>query len=66
MTEPTFPGSIGDTVADSTPWWPSRHHDRRPNLLVVLLDDVGFGDFGCYGSEIDTPTIVALAAEGLR
>lgn len=37
-----------------------------PNVLVVLFDDVGFGDFGCYGSEISTPTIDAIAARGLR
>ena len=37
-----------------------------PNVLVVLFDDVGFADFGCYGSEISTPTIDALAATGLR
>ena len=39
---------------------------RQPNVLVVMLDDVGFADFGCYGSEIDTPTIDSLAASGLR
>ena len=38
----------------------------RTNVLLVLLDDVGFADFGCYGSEIDTPTIDRLAADGLR
>ena len=37
-----------------------------PKVLVVLFDDVGFSDFGCYGSEISTPTIDALAATGLR
>ena len=35
-------------------------------MVVVLLDDVGFADYGCYGSEIDTPAIDALAARGLR
>ncbi len=40
--------------------------DRRPNVLVVMLDDVGFADFGCYGSEIDTPVIDAMADRGLR
>ena len=35
-------------------------------MVVVVLDDVGFADFGCYGSEIDTPTIDRLAAGGLR
>jgi arylsulfatase A-like enzyme len=34
-----------------------------PNVLVVLFDDVGFSDFGCYGSPIKTPTIDRLAAE---
>jgi len=38
----------------------------RPNILVVLFDDVGFSDLGCYGSEIATPTIDRLAARGLR
>jgi arylsulfatase A-like enzyme len=63
-----FPGSIGTTVAESTPWWPSPTHPPgdRTNLLIVLLDDVGFADFGCYGSEIDTPTIDRLATDGLR
>ena len=37
-----------------------------PNILVVLFDDVGFSDFGCYGSPIATPTIDAIAARGLR
>ena len=36
------------------------------NLLIVLLDDVGFADFGCYGSEIATPTIDAVAERGQR
>ncbi len=35
-------------------------------MLIVLLDDVGFSDFGCYGSSIATPTIDALAADGVR
>ncbi len=63
-----FGGTIGTTIKDSTPWWPEavRSATRRPNVLLVLLDDVGFADFGCYGSEIDTPTIDRLATEGLR
>ncbi len=63
-----FEGTIGPTLAESTPWWPSppRPPSGAPNVLLVLLDDVGFADFGCYGSEIDTPTIDHLAAEGLR
>jgi len=38
----------------------------RPNLVVVLSDDMGFSDLGCYGSEIQTPNLDRLAAEGLR
>jgi arylsulfatase len=38
----------------------------RPNLLVILVDDMGFSDIGCYGSEIPTPNLDKLAAGGLR
>lgn len=39
---------------------------RRPNVLVILADDLGFSDVGCYGGEIDTPHLDSLAAGGLR
>ncbi|MFN3524015.1 MAG: arylsulfatase [Phenylobacterium sp.] len=59
---------IGRTLADSTPYWPPQPSPPKgaPNILVVLFDDVGFSDFGCYGSPIATPTIDALAATGVR
>src|SRR5438046_8531783 len=38
----------------------------RPDILVILCDDMGFCDIGCYGSEIQTPHLDKLAAEGLR
>ena len=58
---------IGTTVGESTPHWPERDRiDGAPNVLIMMLDDVGFADFGSYGSEIDTPHIDALAARGLR
>ena len=38
----------------------------KPNILLILADDVGFSDLGCYGSEIQTPHLDALAADGLR
>lgn len=68
MDAEQFGGTIGTTIKDSTAWWPtpSAPPAGRTNVLLVLLDDVGFADFGCYGSEIDTPTIDRLAAEGLR
>ena len=36
----------------------------KPNIIVVLLDDLGFSDLGCYGGEIDTPVIDGLAEAG--
>lgn len=38
----------------------------RPNIVVMLADDMGFSDLGCYGSEIRTPNIDAMAGEGVR
>jgi len=39
---------------------------ERPNILLIMVDDMGFSDLGCYGSEIQTPHIDALAEQGLR
>jgi arylsulfatase A-like enzyme len=39
---------------------------NRPNIVIILADDLGFSDLGCYGSEIPTPNLDKLAAEGLR
>ncbi|MFH1341573.1 MAG: arylsulfatase [Pseudomonadota bacterium] len=67
-SEKSFGGTIGKTVAGSKPWWPAavKPPAGAPNILVVLFDDVGFSDFGCYGSPIRTPAIDKIAAEGLR
>jgi arylsulfatase A-like enzyme len=40
--------------------------DQAPNILLIMVDDLGFSDFGCYGSEIQTPNIDQLAENGLR
>ncbi len=63
-----FHGKIGDDWRDSEPWWPPMPTppDGAPNVIVVVLDDVGFAQLGCYGSDIETPRIDALAADGLR
>src|SRR5512142_2912340 len=63
-----FEGTLGRTLRESTPWWPpqARAPAVAPNIVVILLDDLGFSDFGCYGAEIRTPSIDALAHGGLR
>jgi arylsulfatase len=63
-----FEGVIGRTHPESTPWWPTRPHpgDAAPNVVVILLDDLGFAQLGCYGSDIETPNVDRLAAAGLR
>lgn len=40
--------------------------EKRPNVLIILADDLGFSDVGCFGSEIQTPSIDKLAADGMR
>ncbi|HEY9642130.1 MAG TPA: sulfatase-like hydrolase/transferase, partial [Coleofasciculaceae cyanobacterium] len=64
----TFPGVIGRTADVSTPAWPqpNRAKEGAPNVLFIVLDDVGFGQLGCFGSPIKTPNMDALAADGLR
>src|ERR1051326_3776402 len=64
---------IGKTVGAPLPYWPpapmrppGSNGKGAPNILIVLFDDVGFSDFGCYGSPIATPTIDALARRGPR
>ena len=63
-----FGGVVGRTLPESTPWWedPVTAPDGAPNVVMVLLDDVGYAQFGCYGSDIATPTFDRLAANGLR
>lgn len=41
-------------------------HPKQPNILIIMSDDMGFTDLGCYGGEISTPNLDALAANGLR
>ncbi|MEZ5320948.1 MAG: arylsulfatase [Microthrixaceae bacterium] len=63
-----FPGRIGRTLEDSTaafPVPPTPPGDAT-NVVLVVLDDVGFAQLGCFGSDIATPRIDALAARGLR
>ncbi|MBN1319526.1 MAG: arylsulfatase [Thermoleophilia bacterium] len=63
-----FDGTIGRTIAGSRSWWPERPKPApaAPNVVVILLDDMGFSDIGCFGSEISTPAIDGLADRGVR
>ena len=65
---PGFPGKIGRTREESEPHWnlPVRPPPGSPNIVIVLMDDMGWADIGCYGSEIATPNIDALAGRGIR
>ncbi len=55
-------------AAPHAPFWPEGPTPPAgaPNIVVILFDDVGLSDFGCYGSPIATPAIDAIAARGLR
>ncbi len=65
---PVFEGRVERLIADSTP---RRLHAPRaphgaPNVLLILLDDVGFGSFGTFGGPVPTPGLDRVAAQGLR
>lgn len=47
--------------------WPSwGQDDGRPNVVLIMCDDMGFSDLGCYGGEVETPNLDRLAADGMR
>ena len=66
--EKDFQGVIGKTIKDSEPWFETPNHpgEDAPNIVIILLDDTGFSQLGCYGSSIDTSNIDTLAAHGLQ
>ncbi len=61
-------GRIGRDWRESQPWWPPEPTAPAgaPNVVMIVLDDVGFAQLGCYGSDIETPVIDALAGDGVR
>jgi arylsulfatase A-like enzyme len=63
-----YQGVVGRTLADSKEWWPEpvKAPAGAPNVVWILLDDVGFGATATFGGLIQTPTFDALAASGLR
>ncbi|UCG57300.1 MAG: arylsulfatase [Phycisphaerales bacterium] len=44
----------------------SRPRDRKPNIILIMADDLGYSDLGCYGGEIETPNLDSLAGGGMR
>jgi arylsulfatase A-like enzyme len=66
-TGTAFPGVIGRTADQSESAWPEPRRAKKgaPNVLFIVLDDTGFGQFGCYGSSIQTPNLDSLAAGGI-
>lgn len=61
-----FQGNAQEFTSQSTPWWPEAKRSPKgaPNVIVMLVDDMGFSDLGPFGSEIPTPNIDALATDG--
>jgi arylsulfatase A-like enzyme len=66
--EQPYQGVVGRTLAESKEWWPEpvKAPAGAPNVVWILLDDVGFGATASFGGLINTPTFDALAANGLR
>jgi arylsulfatase A-like enzyme len=63
-----YQGTIGRTLAESKEWWPEpvKAPAGAPNVVWILIDDVGYGAAGTFGGLIQTPTFDSLAANGLR
>ncbi|GAA1412158.1 arylsulfatase [Kitasatospora putterlickiae] len=63
-----FPGTVGRTFRESTPAWPGRIRPREgaPNIVVVLVDDLGYSDISPFGAEIPTPALDGLAERGVK
>src|ERR1700732_1078612 len=63
-----YQGVVGKTLADSKEWWPDpvKAPAGAPNIIWIILDDVGYGASGPFGGVIRTPTLDSLANNGLR
>lgn len=68
MSERKFTGTVGRTYLDTDYRYEVEKspYEGRPNVVYIVLDDLGFAGLGCYGSNIDTPNIDSLAQSGLR
>src|ERR1700687_3507033 len=63
-----YQGVVGRTLAESKEWWPEpvKAPGGAPNVVWILIDDVGYGAAGTFGGLIQTPTFDTLANNGLR
>ena len=62
-----FTGTINRTAAEPIAWASERSIlHQRTNIVMIVLDDAGYAEFGCYGPDIETPALDSLAADGLR
>src|SRR6187551_1792460 len=66
--DPNYKGVIGKTLAESKEYWPEpvKAPAGAPNVVWILLDDVGFGASSAFGGLIETPTFEELANNGIR
>ena len=66
----TFKGTVNTDIRDSKPHWapfePPRAPEGSPNVVYIVLDDVGFSALGCYGGPVETPHLDRIAAQGVR
>lgn len=64
LPEPKFEGTIGKTYKESQEAWPKlpTAPEGAPNIIIVLLDDVGFGQVSTFGGPVPTPALDQLAA----
>jgi arylsulfatase len=64
----SYQGTIGKTFDEIKEWWPApvKRHAGAPNIIWILIDDVGFGASSTFGGIIPTPTFDSLANNGLR
>ena len=69
MPDFQYQGSVGRTIAESDPpQFPQMARPPRgaPNIVFILIDDVGYGQYGTFGGQVPTPALDRVAAEGLR
>ncbi len=68
VSEKPFEGVIGKTIKESTPAFETKKYPPigTPNVVIILIDDLGFSHFNCFGSTLATPNIDRLAQGGLR